>query len=210
MIYANLKLLNLNLNKLVVLLFSILFVNISFANDNPEDLVRKTADDVLSVLKTDKDIQAGNKEKIYALAEEKIIPNFDFEQVSRLVLGKAWRSATEEQKTNFKFEFKTLLLRTYAVALSKYKDQKINFKPTRMDPADTKVTVKTEIIQDGAQPIAVDYSLAKGDSGWKVFDIVIENVSLVTNYRSQFATEIKQNGIESLIKKLAEKNKTNS
>lgn len=206
----NLKLPSLRMGQLALILFALLFSSIISANDNPEDLVRKTADDVLSVLKTDKDIQAGNKEKIYALAEEKILPNFDFEQVSRLVLGKAWRSATEDQKTNFKFEFKTLLLRTYAVALSKYKDQTINYKPTRMDAADTLVTVKTEIIQDGAQPIAVNYSLAKGDSGWKVFDIIIENVSLVTNYRSQFSSEIKQNGIDSLIKKLAEKNKTNT
>jgi phospholipid transport system substrate-binding protein len=206
----NIKLPSFSIGQLLAILFVLFFSGIISANDNPEDLVRKTADDVLSVLKTDKDIQAGNKEKIYALAEEKILPNFDFEQVSRLVLGKAWRSATEDQKTNFKFEFKTLLLRTYAVALGKYKDQTINYKPTRMDSADTLVTVKTEIIQDGAQPIAVNYSLAKGDNGWKVFDIIIENVSLVTNYRSQFSSEIKQNGIDSLIKKLAEKNKTNT
>jgi phospholipid transport system substrate-binding protein len=161
---------------------------------------------VLLILKTDKDIQ-DNKEKIYQLAEEKILPNFDFERVSRLVLGKAWRKVDDNQKNQFKTEFKTLLLRTYAVALGKYKDQQIEYKPLRMNPEDAIATVKTSIIQSGAQPISVDYTLAKIEDGsWKVFDITIENVSLVTNYRSQFASEIKNNGIDSLISKLAEKN----
>ncbi|KRP07063.1 MAG: toluene tolerance protein [Methylophilales bacterium BACL14 MAG-120920-bin58] len=181
-----------------------------FANIGPDELVRKTADDVISIIKQDKDIQAGDTNKIYKLAEEKILPNFDFERISRLVLGKAWRTATDDQKTQFKYEFKNLLLRTYAVALSKYKDQKIEYKPLRMKPTDEIVTVKTEIIQSGAQPIDVDYALAKQDNSWLVIDIIIEGVSLVTNYRSQFASEIKRNGMDSLIKELANKNKTNN
>ncbi|EAV46444.1 ABC transporter substrate-binding protein [Methylophilaceae bacterium] len=180
-----------------------------FANIGPDELVRKTADDVISTIKQDKDIQAGDTSKIYKLAEEKILPNFDFERISRLVLGKAWRKATDKQKTEFKYEFKNLLLRTYAVALSKYKDQKIEYKPLRMKPTDEIVTVKTEIIQSGGQPIDVDYALAKQDDGWLVIDIIIEGVSLVTNYRSQFASEIKKNGMDSLIIELAKKNKTN-
>jgi len=180
-----------------------------FANIGPDELVRKTADDVISTIKQDKDIQAGDTNKIYKLAEEKILPNFDFERISRLVLGKAWRKATDKQKTEFKYEFKDLLLRTYAVALSKYKDQKIEYKPLRMKPTDEIVTVKTEIIQSGGQPIDVDYALAKQDDGWLVIDIIIEGVSLVTNYRSQFASEIKKNGMDSLIIELAKKNKTN-
>ena len=180
-----------------------------FANIGPDELVRKTADDVISTIKQDKDIQAGDTSKIYKLAEEKILPNFDFERISRLVLGKAWRQATDKQKTEFKYEFKNLLLRTYAVALSKYKDQKIEYKPLRMKPTDEIVTVKTEIIQSGGQPIDVDYALAKQDDGWLVIDIIIEGVSLVTNYRSQFASEIKKNGMDSLIIELAKKNKTN-
>lgn len=180
-----------------------------FANIGPDELVRKTADDVISTIKQDKDIQAGDTNKIYKLAEEKILPNFDFERISRLVLGKAWRQATDKQKTEFKYEFKNLLLRTYAVALSKYKDQKIEYKPLRMKPTDEIVTVKTEIIQSGGQPIDVDYALAKQDDGWLVIDIIIEGVSLVTNYRSQFASEIKKNGMDSLIIELAKKNKTN-
>ena len=185
-----------------------LFLSLSFtliAEEGPLELVQKTADDVLSVIKSDQSIQE-DKEKIYKLAEEKILPNFDLDRISMLVLGKTWRKINEDQQQKFKTEFKTMLLRTYAVALGKYKDQEIHFKPLRMEPEDNKVSVKSQIIQDGAQPISVDYSLAKKDNVWKVFDIVIEGVSLVTNYRSQFASEIKNNGIDSLITKLAEKN----
>ena len=138
-----------------------------------------------------------------------ILPNFDFERIARLVLGKAWRKATKEQRTQFKYEFKNLLLRTYAVALSKYKNQKIEYKPMRMKSSDKIVTVKTEIVQSGAQPISVDYALAKQEKGWLVIDIIIEGVSLVTNYRSQFASEIRRNGMDSLIKALAKKNESN-
>ena len=176
----------------------------------PDELVRKTADDVITAIKSDKDIQAGNKSKIYKLAEEKILPNFDFDKISRLVIGKHWRTSSEEQKLQFKEEFKNLLLRTYAVALGKYKDQKIEFLPMRMKPEDKIVTVKSEIIQSGAQPVKVDYVLTRGGpQGWSVIDIIIEGVSLVTNYRGQFASEIKSNGMDGLIKALAAKNKSN-
>jgi len=142
--------------------------------------------------------------------KKKILPNFDFEKVSRLVLGKNWTNATPEQKTAFQAEFKTLLLRTYATALSKYKNQTIEYKPFRMEAGADTATVKTAIQQSGGDPISVDYSLGKKADDWKVFDIVIEGVSLVTNYRSQFAQEIRQNGLDSLTKKLADKNKAAS
>ena len=176
------------------------------AIEAPDALVKRTADDVLTIVKTDKDIQAGNQDKIFALAEEKIVPNFNFDRVSRLVLGKNWTRATPEQKMAFQGEFRTLLIRTYATALSKYKNQTIEFKPLRMaDDANT-VSVKTQILQPGGQPIEVDYTLAKETEAWKVYDIVIEGVSLVTNYRGQFAQIVRQNGLDSLIKKLADKN----
>jgi phospholipid transport system substrate-binding protein len=181
--------------------------SVAFAGVAPDQLVKKTADDVIEVIKSDKDIQAGNQQKIFALAEEKILPNFDFEKVSRLVLGKNWTKATPEQQSAFQAEFKTLLLRTYATALSKYKNQTIEYKPFRLDPGAETATVKTAIQQPGGEPIAVDYTLSKKGDDWKVYDIVIESVSLVTNYRSQFAQEIRQNGLDSLNKKLAEKNK---
>ena len=193
---------------LIKLFFLLAFFSFnSIAALGPEELVKKTAEDVMFAIKTDQEIQKGNKEKIYKLAEEKILPNFDFEKVARLVLGRAWRSASDKQKKEFIIEFRTLLLKTYAVALSKYKDQKIEFKPTRTSEESDIVIVKSEIIQSGAQPIKVNYALSKRTGKWLVFDIIIEGVSLVTNYRSQFSSEIRRNGMDTLIKKLAKKNK---
>ena len=195
-------------NNLVKLIFLMLFLSVNaLAALGPDELVKKTAEDVIFVINTDPEIKKGNKEKIYKLAEEKILPNFDFTKVSRLVLGRAWRSANDEQKKGFINEFRTLLLRTYAVALSKYKNQKIIFKPTKVAKTDEIVIVKSEVVQSGGQPIKVNYALAKNNEKWLVFDIVIEGVSLVTNYRSQFSSEIRKNGLDVLIKKLAKKNK---
>ncbi len=187
-----------------VLLFNALQASAEISAD---ELVRQTAEDVLTTIKNDKDIQAGNQQKIFALAEEKILPNFDFERVCRMVLGKNWKTATPEQQAVFQKEFRSLLLRTYATALGKYRNQVIEYKPLRAEPDAKNVSVKTQIIQPGGQPIAVDYSLVKVEGGWKVYDIVIESVSLVTNYRSQFSNEIRTNGLDSLNKKLADKNK---
>lgn len=181
--------------------------SVAFAGLAPDQLVKKTADDVIDVIKSDKEIQAGNQQKIFSLAEEKILPNFDFDKVSRMVLGKNWGKATPEQQASFQAEFKTLLLRTYATALSKYKNQSIEYKPFRLEAGADTATVKTAIQQPGGDPISVDYTLSKKGDDWKVYDIVIESVSLVTNYRSQFAQEIRQNGLDSLNKKLADKNK---
>lgn len=178
----------------------------ALAAESPDELVKRTADDVLTIIKNDKDIQAGNQTKIFALAEEKILPNFNFDRVSRLVLGKNWTKATSDQKAAFQTEFRTLLLRTYATALSKYKNQTIEYKPLRLVDGANTADVKTTILQPGGQPIAVDYALEKQLDTWKVYDIVIEGVSLVTNYRGQFTQEIRQNGLDSLIKKLADKN----
>lgn len=184
-----------------------LYSGAASADVAPDVLVKQTADDVLAIIKNDKEIQAGNQQKLYAVAEEKILPNFDFDRVCRMVLGKNWKAATPEQQASFQKEFRSLLLRTYSVALGKYKDQAIEYKPMRTEPDAKNVTVKTQILQSGGQPIAVDYSLVKNGASWKVYDIVIENVSLVTNYRSQFSNEIRQNGIDSLNTKLADKNK---
>ncbi len=180
---------------------------IANAEMSADELVKRTADDVMAAIKNDKEIQAGSQQRIFALAEEKILPNFDFDRVCRMVLGKNWKTATPEQQASFQKEFRSLLLRTYATALSKYKDQVIEFKPMRAEAGAKNVSVKTQILQSGGQPIAVDYSLAKVENGWKVYDIVIEGVSLVTNYRSQFSNEIRTNGLDSLNKKLADKNK---
>jgi phospholipid transport system substrate-binding protein len=194
--------------KQFLIAFSLLcFSATSFAIESPDELVKRTAEDVLATVKSDADIQAGDQEKIFALAEEKIVPNFNFDKVSRMVLGKNWTRATPEQKTAFQAEFRSLLIRTYATALSKYKNQTIEYKPFRKVNESNIASVKTQILQPGGQPIAVDYTLEKQADAWKVYDIVIEGVSLVTNYRSQFAQEIRTNGLDSLIKKLADKNR---
>lgn len=189
-------------------LFMAAFMQVALAEVAPDELVKKTADEVLTIIKQDKDIQAGNIAKITEVAEEKILPNFNFDRTSRMVLGKHWRTASPEQKEQFKKQFRDLLIRTYASALSKYQNQTIEFKPLRMQPGDKDVVVRTEILQPGGQPIAVDYSLEKAPDGWKVYDIVIEGVSLVTNYRGQFSEEVKRSGLDGLIQKLAQKNKT--
>lgn len=173
----------------------------------PDVLVKNTVNEVLEVVKKDKDIQNGDMKKIYALAEEKILPHFDFERMSKIVLGKHWTRANKDQQDTFVKEFRSLITRTYSSALSKYRNQMIDYKPLRAQPGDTDVTVKTLIVQPGGQPIAVDYTLEKGNDEWKVYDVTIEGVSLVTNYRGQFSTEVRQNGMEGLIQTLVEKNK---
>ncbi|OYY90585.1 MAG: toluene tolerance protein, partial [Methylophilales bacterium 16-45-7] len=143
------------MKKLITALSFLMMSAMVFAAEGPDELVKRTSEDVLAVVKTDKDIQAGNQDKIFKLAEEKILPNFNFEKVSRMVLGKNWTQASPDQKVAFQNEFKTLLLRTYATALSKYKNQVIEYKPLRMADGATNATVKTSILQSGGQPIAV-------------------------------------------------------
>jgi phospholipid transport system substrate-binding protein len=176
----------------------------------PDVLVKNTANDVLEIIRQDKDIQNGDMRKISSLAEEKILPHFDFERMSRMVLGKHWNKASKEQQQQFVAEFRSLLIRTYASALTKYRNQTIEYKPMRTQPSDTDVTVRTQIVQPGGQPLPIDYSLVKKEGGWKVYDVVIEGVSLVTNYRGQFSAEVRQSGMDGLIQRLAEKNKQGS
>ena len=177
----------------------------------PADVfVKSVADDVLAIVKKDKAIQNGDQEKIFALAEEKIVPNFNFDHVCKLVLGKNFSKASKEQQDAFEREFRSLLIRTYASALSKYRNQTIEYKPVRDAVDDKDVVVKTQILQPGGQPLAVDYSLEQVGDVWKVYDITIEGVSLVTNYLGQFSNEVRQGGMDSLIQKLADKNKSNA
>ena len=180
------------------------------ANVPADVFVKGVADDVLAIVKKDKDIQSGDQEKIFALAEEKIMPNFNFDHVCRLVLGKNFSKASKEQQEAFQREFRTLLIRTYASALAKYRNQTIQYKPLRDIADDKQVNVKTQILQPGGQPIGVDYTLEQVADTWKVYDITIEGVSLVTNYRGQFSDEIRQNGMDGLIQRLVDKNKSNA
>jgi phospholipid transport system substrate-binding protein len=177
----------------------------------PADVfVKSVADEVLTIIKKDKDIQNGDQAKIFALAEEKIVPNFNFDHVCKLVLGKNFSKATKDQQEAFEREFRTLLIRTYASALSKYRNQTIEYKPLREAIDDKQVVIKTFILQPGGQPLGVDYSVEQVGDAWKVYDITIEGVSLVTNYRGQFGTEIRQGGMDGLIQRIADKNKSNA
>lgn len=173
----------------------------------PDALVKETSQNVLEIIKKDKDIQAGNKQKVYALVDAKVLPHFDFKRMTQYAVGKSWRQATPVQQEALTKEFRSLLVRTYSTSLSAYKNQTIEYKPLRMQAGDTDVTVKTVVNQPGGQPIPIDYSLQKNADGWKVYDVVVDNISLVTNYRGSFANEIRQTGIDGLIKVLVDKNR---
>ena len=177
--------------------------------DSPDALIKKVTDDVLTIVRQDKDIQSGNTKKAIALVEAKVLPHFNFLHMTALAVGRDWNKATPEQKKQLAEEFKTLLVRTYSNALTGYKDQTIRYKPTKMQSGDTDVLVRTEIVQSGSKPIALDYSVEKLPEGWKVYDVVVAGVSLVSNYRDTFAQEIRANKIDGLIKMLATKNKQN-
>jgi phospholipid transport system substrate-binding protein len=188
--------------------FVALFAAAAIAQDvGPDELVKTTTQDVISVIKQDKDIQSGDRNKIYALVEEKVLPHFDFKRMSQLAMGKNWRQATPEQQESLIKEFRSLLVRTYAVSLSQYRDQKIEFKPFKLEPDSKDATVKTTFLQSGREPVAVDYGMYKASTGWKVFNITVEGVSLVENYRSTFNDQIRKSGIDGLIKTLSERNK---
>jgi phospholipid transport system substrate-binding protein len=173
----------------------------------PDALVKATSQDVLEIVKKDKDIQAGSKQKIYALVDAKVLPHFDFKRMTQLAVGKFWRQATPAQQDELVKEFRILLVRTYSTSLSTYKNQTIDYKPLRMGSGDIDVTVRTVVNQPGGQPIPIDYGLQKTADGWKVYDVVVDNVSLVTNYRGSFSSEIRKSGIDGLIKTLVDKNR---
>lgn len=173
----------------------------------PDAMVKNTASEVLAILKSDKDIENGDMHKLGKLVEEKIATKFDFDRMSRLVLGRNWNIASRHEQDQFIVEFRSLLIRTYASALAKYRNQTIEYKPLRVAPGDTEVRVKTQIIQSGGPPTPLDYRLEKIEGTWKVYDVSIDGLSLVAIYRGQFAEEVKKNGINGVIQKLAEKNK---
>ncbi len=176
------------------------------AEQGPDAVIRDTVQDVLTVIRQDKAIQNGDQKKIVTLVEEKVLPHFDFVRMTRLAVGKSWRTATPEQKQALVQEFHTLLVRTYAKVFAVYRDQVVEIKPFRMAADADEATVKTAINKPGAQPVLVDYEMIRTSEGWKAFDVIIEGVSMVTSYRGTFASEIDQGGIDRLIKVLADKN----
>lgn len=180
---------------------------VAAADTAAHDLVRTTSVEVQKVLQQRHAELEKKPGLIYGVVEQYILPHFDFERMSQLVLGKNWRAASPQEKQQFVDEFRLLLVRTYATAMLKYSDQKISYLPYRGKPVDSEVVVQTEVDQPGGQPIPIDYNLyLKGDA-WKVFDVKIDNVSLVVNYRGTFASEIRNGGsVGALIQKLHERN----
>ncbi|VVC84959.1 ABC transporter substrate-binding protein [Sideroxydans sp. CL21] len=175
---------------------------------DPDVLIKNTVHEVLDVVRGDKELRSGNQKKLLELVDAKVLPHFNFEHMTKLAVGKSWRTATPEQKKALMSEFRVLLVRTYTKAFTSYRDQVVEIKPFKMDPAATDVTVKTAIVKPGSsqQPVLVDYDMEKMPDGWKVYDLTVEGVSLVTSYRGTFADQIQQVGIDGLIKTLTDKN----
>jgi phospholipid transport system substrate-binding protein len=175
----------------------------------PDVLVKTITQEVTTIIKQNKDIQAGNPKKITDVIESKILPHFELTKMTQLAMGRNWRLATPEQQKMLTTEFMTLLVRTYSTALATYRDQVIDVKPLRAAAGATDVTVKSDVRQSGAQPITIDYDLGKTPAGWKVYDVKVGGVSLVTTYRDTFASEVRDHGIDGLIKSLVTKNRQN-
>ncbi len=180
----------------------------SWAGAPPDELVRKTTEEILALTKANREAYAKDLSKLYKMADEKVLPHFDFARMAQWVLGVNWRSATPEQRARFTSEFRDLLVRTYATALLSYTDQKIIYLPLVSKPGDTDVVVRTEVKQTSGGPnIPIHYTFYKKNDDWKVYDVSIESVSLVTNYRSVYAGKIRNEGMEALIASVAQSNK---
>ena len=172
----------------------------------PDVLVKNVTLEVIDLIARDREIKAGSRAKLIQVIEAKVLPHFNFASMTALAMGQGWNRATPEQKKRLIEEFKTLLVRTYASALSAYSEQKFDFRPLRAKPTDTDVTVQVRVLQAGTQPVPIDYSMEKTAANWKVYDVMVGGVSLVVNYRTEFNNAVRNSGIEGLIKELNTKN----
>lgn len=178
------------------------------AQEAPDALVKRVTDEVLAIIKADKDLQAGNQRKVVELAEAKVLPHFDFERMTRLAVGRNWAQANDAQKQSLVKEFRTMLVRTYSSSLTAYRNQTIEVKPTKMGAQDKDVTVRTAVLQPGGPSIPIDYAMENNGQGWKVYDVVIDGASMVTTYRGSFNDQIQKGGIDGLVKTLADRNRS--
>ena len=193
---------------LIVLTMACSFVSAASAEDvAPDVLVRKTTEEVLTVVRSDKDIRAGNVARVVQLIEDKVAPHFDFERMTRLAVGRPWREASPAQREALIKEFRTLLVRSYSAAFTAYTGIAVDYRPFKMTPGETETTVQTLIkLPGGAPPMGVDYDMGSTPEGWKVYDVRVAGASLIINYRNLFAQEIQSGGIDGLIKSLVDKN----
>lgn len=196
------------MKKLFAFFFASLVAVSVWAQEAPDAMIKRVSEEILDIIRKDKDVQAGNQKKILEIVDSKVLPHFNFQHMTALAVGKDWRRATPQQQQQLMQEFKTLLIRTYSNALTSYRDQTVRFKPFKMNPGDTDVVVRTEVVQPGGKPTQVDYALEKLDNGWKVYDVTVAGISLVTNYRETFAQEVRNGGIEGLIQSISSKNKS--
>jgi phospholipid transport system substrate-binding protein len=173
----------------------------------PDAFVRRVTDEVLATMRDDKDVRAGKPEKIAAVVQEKILPYFDFRRATQIAVGAGWRQATPAQRDALTAQFQTLLVRTYSGALANYRGQTIDVLPARVQAGDDEVTVRCRVRQSGDAPITIEYHMARAGSTWRVFDVSVDGMSLVLNYRTTFSQEIANRGIDGLIERLAAKNR---
>ena len=179
----------------------------AWAQQAPDALIKQVSTDVLETVKADKSIQTGDLQKVIALVDTKVMPNVDFQRMTKSAVGRHWNDATPDQQKKLQDEFKTLLVRTYSGALTQVKDQTVFVKPLRAAPEDTEVIVRSEVRGRG-DPVQLDYRLAKAGDAWKIYDVSVLGVWLVEQYKNSFAQEITASGINGLIAKLVERNKS--
>jgi len=172
----------------------------------PDELVRRVTADVLDAVKSDKQLQAGDRKKALALAEAKILPHVDFREATQIAMGRSWSMATPAQRTQLVDQFRELLVRIYSSSIDVYRGQTMRVLPTRVPAGATEARVRNQYISEGKPPVAVDYSMLKTPTGWKIYDVSVEGISLVLAYRSEFENIVRTAGIDGLIKRLAEKN----
>lgn len=201
------------MNKILFLLSFLFFFGMvpaagaSAAVVAPDVLARSVTDEVLAILRSDKELQGGNQKKARELIETKIAPHFNFAGMAQLALGKNWSAANREQRQALTQEFRALLVQTYTASLIMYKDQKIEYRPLKVAPGDTDVLVRSLVRGGSGEPVQVDYGMEKTDDGWKVYNVKIGGISLVETYRGTFNTEIQKSGMDGLIKTLRDKNR---
>lgn len=174
--------------------------------ESPVDMLKRTSDEVIEVLKQRRKEIDVNPDIVYQIVDEYIVPHLDDVTLAKLALGKNWNKASNEQKIEFVDQFRTLLIRTYGKSLQEFKDQTINFSPLRESAGEERVVVKSEVLQSGGPTIPVDYRMRLKEGEWKVYDIIIDGVSLVTNYRGTFAQEMRKGGMEAVLEMLRDKN----
>jgi phospholipid transport system substrate-binding protein len=173
----------------------------------PDALARSVTEEVLTIVRADKDLQNGDPQRVLELVEAKVLPHFDFQRMTQLAAGRNWRQATPDQQKALVAEFRTLLVRTYTTAFTQYRNQTVDYQPAKMAPGDTHAVVRSLVRQPSGPPVSIDYGMERRPGGWKVFDIKIEGVSLIQNYRSSFNSEIQRSGVDGLIKVLVERNR---